>query len=85
MIDQKTVITLAILACLILITVPFEKRYTRQIAALAANPAARFLAGAVVVLMAAYDVTLAGLAFVVVFMWIADIHLLSNTLITDRK
>lgn len=81
----KSVTGFILLICLILVTAPFERRYSRMVTAAAANPAIRFAAGLALVLLASQDVILAGLAFVVIFVWIADIHLLTNSLITDRS
>ena len=84
-IDKKVVIGCVLLAFLILVSLPFEKRYSRTVSELAANPAARFIAGVALLVLADYDIILAGIAFVVIFVWIADIHLLSMPLFTNRN
>jgi len=50
----------------------------------ARHPFMRFLAGLVVTLIAAQNPLLAAIALVIVFFWIADIHLLSSFKLTPQ-
>ncbi len=69
----------AILICmLIYISLPFEKRYGTHLTEMAHNPAARFLGGFGLLLLANMDPILGGLGFLLLFLWIADIQLLSS-------
>jgi hypothetical protein len=72
------VLGILLLACLFVVSLPFEAHYTRQLQTWAHNPAARFVAGLALVGLAWMDPILGALAFLVLFLWIADIQLLSS-------
>lgn len=74
----KTMLAVALLVCLFLVSVPFEQRYGDTMTAMAHNPGARFLAATALLYIASVDMMLGALAFLVIFLWIADIQLLSS-------
>jgi hypothetical protein len=76
--DAKSLLGAVLLVCIILVSIPFEKRYTHKLNELAHNPAARFFSGLLLVALATYDIILGSLAFLVVFFWFADIDLVSS-------
>lgn len=78
MIDSKTVLGIILLICLFLISLPFESHYSSQFQMWAQNPAARFGAGIGFIALSTVDPILGGLAFLILFLWIADIQLLSS-------
>lgn len=57
---------------------PFEKRYTRHVLSLGQNPGLQFLFGMIVLWLATEDALLGALAFVVFFLWIADVQFFSS-------
>jgi len=63
---------------LVYFSLDFQKSYSTHLHALSVQPLARFLAGFAVALCAAYNPLHGALAFLIVFFWIADIHLLSS-------
>ena len=60
------------------VSLRFELPYGYGSEAAARHPAARFVAGAVIVGLSLRHPVLAMLALVVTFFWIADVHLLSS-------
>jgi hypothetical protein len=70
---------------MILISMPFERGYHKILADLAHHTGARFLAGIALIVLASYDIVLASMAFVILFLWIADIQLLSSTRFGQSK
>lgn len=78
MIESKTVLGILLLLALFFVSTPFETSYAKELQTLALNPAARFLAGLLLVGLAHIDPILGGLTFLVLFFWIADIQLLSS-------
>lgn len=67
---------------LLVVSLPFERRYAQHLQEGAHNPGVRFLAGLALLGFAAYDPMLAGLAFLAIFLWIADVQLLSSVSLT---
>lgn len=78
MIETTAVLGILLLACLFVVSFPFEAHYARQVQTWAHHPAARFAAGCALVGFAWLDPLLGALAFLVLFLWIADIQLLSS-------
>ncbi len=78
MIDSKTILGILLLIALFLVSIPFETEYSKELQILAHNPAARFVAGILLVGLSSIDASLGGLTFLVLFLWIADIQLLSS-------
>jgi hypothetical protein len=76
--DTKSCIGAALIACIILVSIPFEKRYTHKLNELAHNPAVRFCSGLLLVALATYDILLGAMALLIVFFWFADIDLISS-------
>jgi hypothetical protein len=83
--NLKLLVGAVLLVSLLVVSVHFERRYAPLLSSLAHEPAARFLAGMGLLWVASLDVTLGGLALVVLFLWIADIQLLSSTHVWKRK
>jgi hypothetical protein len=74
----KLVLGTILLACLFLVSFPFEQRYGKYMHESAHNPGIQFLAGLGLVSLATIDPLLGGLALLVIFLWIADVQLLSS-------
>ena len=84
MIDIKDIIGILLVVTILLAIVPFEKRYSMPLRVLAENPAARFIASLLVLYMTSYNLVLGGLGFVVLFLWVSDIHLLSSLRLKEQ-
>ena len=67
-----------LVALLVGFSLDFKKSYANGIHSAARHPALRFLAGAAVVALGARHPVLGLLALLVVFFWVADVHLLSS-------
>jgi len=67
-----------LVALLVGFSLDFKKSYAHGIHSAARHPALRFLAGAVVVALGTRHPVLGLLALLVVFFWVADVHLLSS-------
>lgn len=79
--DSKTVdavIAIGLLCIIGFVSLRFEMPYAYGLEAAARHPAARFVAGAVVVGLSLRHPILAVLALIAVFFWIADVHMLST-------
>ncbi len=72
------VLGVALIACFFMVSLPFETGYSRYLQEMAHNPGIRFLAGILLLVLAHTEPVLGALAFLVLFLWIADIHLLSS-------
>jgi len=68
----------ALLAVIGFASLRFESPYYYGFEVAARHPAARFAAGAAIVALSLRHPLLAGLALIVAFFWIADVHLLSS-------
>ena len=73
-----TGISIGLMAILLLVSIDFERHYSFGTNELALNPFARFLAGLIVAYLASWNVVAGSIALLVVFLWIADVHLLSS-------
>ena len=80
MVEMEGKITLGavLLLCLFLVSFPFEQRYTKLIHESAHHPGMQFLGGLALVSIATVDPLLGGLALLAIFLWIADVQLLSS-------
>ncbi len=76
--DVQLLVGILLLVCVFLVSIPFEKRYGNIISSLAHEPAVRLVGGAGLLWAASVNPALAGLVLVVLFLWIADIQLLSS-------
>lgn len=76
--ESKTILGVILLVIIFVISIPFEKRYTGTLSRMAGDPATRLLAGVALLWLAYNDIMLGALGFVVVFLWISDIQLLSS-------
>jgi len=76
--DLETVVALLFVGVLVYFSLDFNKHYSETFHKAARHPFLRFLAGICITLIASYNPILAAVALIVVFFWIADIHLLSS-------
>ena len=83
--DIETCVTAGLLVLVLFFSLDFDRHYSFGIHELALNPFARFVAGLLVAYLSTYNVVVGGLALLVVFFWIADVHLLSNSLFDHNK
>lgn len=60
------------------LTFPFEERYDKNLCAYSREPTIRIVLGISLILISAYSLPIALLLFLIVFFWIADIHLVSS-------
>jgi len=60
------------------LTLPFEQHYDESLRAYSREPIFRILLGLLLMLVSAYSVPVALLTFLILFFWIADIHLVST-------
>jgi hypothetical protein len=60
------------------LTFPFEQHYDENIRAYSREPLFRVLLGLFLIFISAYSVPVALLLFLILFFWIADIHLVSS-------
>lgn len=83
--ELKLLVSAVLLLCLFMVSVPFEQRYSTYMASLAHEPAARMVAALGLLWAASVDVTLGALALVILFLWMADIQLLSSLRLWKRE
>ena len=60
------------------LTFPFEQHYDENLRAYSREPFFRILLGLLLIFISAYSVPVALLLFLILFFWIADIHLVSS-------
>jgi hypothetical protein len=72
-------------ACLFLVSLPFERRYAKHFQEGAQHPGIQLMAGLMLLALASYDTLLASLALLILFLWIADVQLLSSVSLTRRE
>lgn len=60
------------------LTFPFEQHYDENLRAYSREPVFRILLGLLLIFISAYSVPVALLWFLILFFWIADIHLVSS-------
>jgi hypothetical protein len=83
-VEHKTILGVVLMVALFLISIPFEKKYSRALGLMAQEPATRLLAGILLLYLSYHDVMLGAIGFVILFLWMSDIHLLSSNLF-ERK
>ena len=76
--DYEGVVGAILVALLLFFSLDFDKPYAAWFHDMARQPFARFLAGLAVAYASTYNATYGMLALIVVFFWIADVHLLSS-------
>lgn len=76
--EYDTILAGALIVLLLYFSLDFDKHYSPIFHTASRQPFLRFLAGLGVTLIAAQNPMLAAIALIVVFFWIADIHLLST-------
>jgi succinate dehydrogenase hydrophobic anchor subunit len=76
--DLETVVALLFVGVLVYFSLDFDKHYSELFHNAARHPFMRFLAGLCLTLIASHNPVLASVGLIVVFFWIADIHLLSS-------
>jgi len=76
--DYETSIAVLLVILILYFSLDFDKYYGNGFQEVARHPFYRFLAGLCVLYLASINPILAILALVVVFFWIADVHLLSS-------
>jgi hypothetical protein len=60
------------------LTFPFEQHYDETLRKYSREPIFRILLGLLLIFISAYSVPVALLLFLIIFFWIADIHLVSS-------
>ena len=76
--DYKSLLGVILVALIVFFSLEFDKSYVPALHNAARHPFARFVAGLGVVYLAEVDPLLAVLSLIVVFLWIADVNLLSS-------
>ncbi len=72
-----TAVGVAFVACIVFFSFELQKPYAPWIRRAAHNPAARLIAGAILIVLGYVDPLLAILWLIIVFFWVADVKLLS--------
>jgi hypothetical protein len=80
--EGKFVLGAVLLFCLFAVSFPFEQRYAHLMQEYAHNPGTQFVAGLTLVAVASVDPLLGGLALLAIFLWLADVQLLSSVKIS---
>jgi hypothetical protein len=83
--NLRTLLGLFLITWLILVIIPFERRYKTTLVMLGQHPAVRLVASVLVLWMASIDPMLGALGFMILFLWVADIQLLSSMKLSDPK
>lgn len=73
-----TITSIILMAILLIFSIDFERYYSFGTNELALNPFARFIAGLIVAYLASWNIVAGSISLLVVFLWIADVHLLSS-------
>jgi hypothetical protein len=60
------------------LTFPFEQHYDESLRKYSREPIFRILLGLLLIFISAYSIPVALLLFLIIFFWIADIHLVSS-------
>jgi len=76
--EFETILGVALVGFLLFISLDFHKYYAPYIHDSARHPFIRFLAGLGIALLATLNPIHSVLALMIVFFWIADVHLLSS-------
>jgi len=76
--DLETVVALLFVGVLVYFSLDFDRHYSDLFHNAARHPFMRFLAGLCISIMSVHNPILASVSLIIVFFWIADIHLLSS-------
>lgn len=76
--DLETSLAFIFVGILVFFSLDFDKHYSESFHNASRHPFYRFLAGILIAVLATHNPTLAAVTLIVVFFWIADIHLLSS-------
>jgi len=76
--DLETIAALLFVGVLVYFSLDFDKHYNELFHNAARHPFMRFIAGMAIAAMSLHNPLLSAIALIVVFFWIADIHLLSS-------
>ncbi len=76
--DYEMLLAALLMGLLVFFSLDFDKHYSSMFRDTAHQPFARFLAGLVVCIIASMNPFLAMIGLMIVFFWIADVHLLSS-------
>ena len=76
-IEYSVIIILAWFA--VWLTLPFERKYDVFLREYSREPSIRILSGALLIVLTKYSIPAAILWFLILFFWIADVHLVSKT------
>ena len=60
------------------LTFPFEQHYDEQLRAYSREPLFRILLGLMLITVSAFSMPVGLLSFLIIFFWIADVHLVST-------
>jgi hypothetical protein len=67
------------------LTLPFEQHYDESIRVYSHEPIFRIMLGFLLLIVSTYSISVALLLFLIIFFWIADIHLVSSMKFDDIK
>jgi hypothetical protein len=84
-VEHKTIVGIVLMTALFIVSIPFEKKYSRALGLMAQEPATRLLAGIVLLYLSYHDIVLGAIAFVMLFLWMSDIHLLSSLVLSSKS
>jgi hypothetical protein len=76
--EHKTIVGVILLVIIFVISIPFEKRYATALSQMANDPAARLFGGLLILYLGYHDIVLGALGFIILFLWMSDIQLLSS-------
>lgn len=79
--EYETILSIVLVGLFLCFSIDFQKRYSTEFHEAARNPFMRFLAGIFVVYVASVNPVLAVVALSIVFLWIADVQLLSTNVL----
>jgi hypothetical protein len=76
--EYDTIVIGALIVLLLYFSLDFDKHYSPMFHNASRHPFMRFIAGIVLILTAEYNPQLSAILLLIIFFWIADIHLLST-------
>lgn len=77
-VDIQTIVGVILLGLLMFMSLDFDKHYASYLHESARHPFIRFLAGLAIAALATLNPIHSVIALMIVFFWIADVHLLSS-------
>lgn len=77
-VDIQTIVGVILLGLLMFMSLDFDKHYAPYLHESARHPFVRFLAGLAIAALATLNPIHSVIALMIVFFWIADVHLLSS-------